>query len=124
MMAEKAGLSHTTIWRIWGTYGLQPHRSETFKLSTDLQFVDKVRDIVGLYMSPPDRVLGKRYNRHRFREFPDFPKLVEKNVPKDLDIHLILDSHGTHKTGEVRKWIARRPHWHVHFTLTSSSWIN
>ncbi|MCY4101402.1 MAG: IS630 family transposase, partial [Rhodobacteraceae bacterium] len=148
------------------------------KLSSDPQFVDKVRDIVGLYMSPPDRalvlsvdeksriqaldrtqpvlpmvrgvcerathdyrrhgttslfaaldtatgrVLGTCYNRHRSQEFLAFLKLVEKNVPGDLDIHLILDNHGTHKTEEVRKWLARRPHWHVHFTPTSSSWIN
>ena len=163
-MAKEAGLSHTSIWRIWGAFGLQPHRAETFKLSSDPHFVDKVRDIVGLYMSPPDRalvlcvdeksqiqaldrtqpvlpmlpgiperrthdykrngttslfaaldvatgsVIGKCYRRHRAREFLDFLKVIDRNVPDGLDIH--------------KAWLARRPHWHVHFTPTSASWIN
>lgn len=178
MMTDQSNLSHTPIWRIWGAYGLPPHRSETCKLSTDPHVVDKVRDSVGLYLSPPDRarvwsvdekspiqaldrtqpvlpmnrgdwerathddkrhgtpslfaaldtatgrVLGKCYNRHRSQEFLAFLTLVEKNVPKGLDVPLILDNSGTHKTEEVRNWLARRPHWHVHFTPTSSSWIN
>ena len=134
-MAKESGLSHTTIWRIWGAFGLQPHRSETFKLSSDPHFVDKVRDIVGLYLSPPDRalvlcvdeksqiqaldrtqpvlpmlpgmperrthdykrhgttslfaaldvatgfVIGKCYRRHRAREFLDFLKEIDAQVP-------------------------------------------
>lgn len=177
-MAEQSGLSHTTISRIWKAFGLQPHRTETFKLSTDPAFVDKVRDIVGLYMSPPDRalvlsvdeksqiqaldrtqpvlpmgpgtaerrthdykrhgttslfaaldtatgrVVGKCYPRHRSREFLDFLKVVDDKVPEGLDVHIILDNYNTHKTEEVRKWLARRSHWHVHFTPTSASWIN
>ena len=177
-MAGETGLSHTTIWRIWGAFGLQPHRVETFKLSSDPHFVDKVRDIIGLYMSPPDRalvlcvdeksqiqaldrsqpvlpmlpgiaerrthdykrngttslfaaldvatgaVIGKCYRRHRAREFLDFLKVIDRNVPDGLDIHIVMDNYATHKTAAVKAWLARRPHWHVHFTPTSASWIN
>ena len=177
-MARESGLSHTTIWRIWGAFGLQPHRSETFKLSGDPHFVDKVRDIIGLYLSPPDRalvlcvdeksqiqaldrtqpvlpmlpgmperrthdykrhgttslfaaldvatgsVIGKCYRRHRAREFLDFLKEIDRRVPDELDIHIVMDNYATHKTAAVKAWLARRPHWHVHFTPTSASWIN
>ena len=189
-MAKVAGLSHTSIWRIRGAFGLQPHRAETFKLSADPHFVDKVRDIVGLYMSPPERalvlgvdesehgaplvranmrtqiqtldrtqpvlpmlpgiperrthdykrngttslfaaldvatgsVIGKCYRRHRAREFLDFLKVIDRNVPDGLDIHIVMDNYATHKTASVKAWLARRPHWHVHFTPTSASWLN
>ena len=175
-MAKESGLSHTTIWRIWGAFGLQPHRSETFKLSGDPHFVDKVRDIIGLYLSPPDRALVlcvdeksqiqaldrtqpvlpmlpgmperrthdyKRHGtavrsprcrygpghrqvlrRHRAREFLDFLKKIDRSVPDGLDIHVVMDNYATHKTAAVKAWLARRPHWHVHFTPTSASWIN
>ena len=177
-MARESGLSHTTIWRIWGAFGLQPHRSETFKLSGDPHFVDKVRDIVGLYLSPPDRalvlcvdeksqiqaldrtqpvlpmlpgmperrthdykrhgttslfaaldvatgrVIGKCYRRHRAREFLDFLKEIDRSVPEGLDVHIVMDNYATHKTAAVKAWLARRAHWHVHFTPTSASWIN
>jgi transposase len=177
-MAGATGFSHTTIRRIWTAFGLQPHRTETFKLSSDPLFVDKVRDIVGLYLSPPNRalvlsvdeksqiqaldreqpvlpmmpgmaerrthsyvrhgttslfaaldvasgfVIGKCYKRHRAAEFLDFLKQVDRQVPPDLDIHIIMDNYATHKTAQVRSWLARRPHYHVHFTPTSASWIN
>jgi transposase len=177
-MAGATGFSHTTIRRIWTAFGLQPHRSETFKLSSDPLFVDKVRDIVGLYLSPPNRalvlsvdeksqiqaldreqpvlpmmpgvperrthsyvrhgttslfaaldtasgfVIGKCYKRHRAAEFLDFLKQIDASVPPDLDIHIIMDNYATHKTALVRAWLARRPHYHVHFTPTSASWIN
>ena len=177
-MATEAGYSHTTIRRMWNAFGLQPHRSQTFKLSSDPLFVDKVRDIVGLYLSPPthalvlsvdeksqiqalDReqpvlpmmpgiperrthnyvrhgttslfaaldvatgfVIGKCYKRHRAIEFLDFLKQIDANVPDGLDIHIIMDNYATHKTDKVRAWLARRPHYHVHFTPTSASWIN
>ena len=177
-MAAEAGLSHTTIRRIWGAFGLQPHRSETFKLSTDPLFVDKVQDIVGLYMSPPNRavvlcvdeksqiqaldreqpvlpmapgvperrthsyirngttslfaaldiatgaVIGKCYKRHRATEFLDFLKRIDAEMPEGPDVHLVMDNYATHKTPKVKAWLARRPHWHVHFTPTSASWIN
>ena len=177
-MAKQAGLSHTTIRRIWTAFGVQPHRSETFKLSSDPLFVDKVRDIVGLYLSPPDRalvlcvdeksqiqaldreqpvlpmmpgmperrthnyvrhgttslfaaldvasgfVIGKCYRRHRATEFLDFLKEIDARVPEDIDIHIVMDNYATHKTPRIRAWLARRPHYHLHFTPTSASWIN
>lgn len=177
-MAAATGLSHTTIRRIWAAFGLQPHRSETFKLSTDPLFVDKVQDIVGLYMAPPDRaivlcvdeksqiqaldreqpvlpmapgvaerrthtyirhgttslfaaldiatgaVIGKCYKRHRATEFLDFLKRIDAAVPQGRDVHLVMDNYATHKTPRIKAWLARRPHWHVHFTPTSASWIN
>jgi len=177
-MAGVTGFSHTTIRRIWTAFGLQPHRSETFKLSSDPLFVDKVRDIVGLYLSPPTRalvlsvdeksqiqaldreqpvlpmlpgmperrthnyirhgttslfaaldvasgfVIGKCYRRHRAAEFLDFLKQIDAKMPPDLDIHIIMDNYATHKTDRVRSWLARRPHYHIHFTPTSASWIN
>jgi transposase len=177
-MAAATGHSHTTIRRMWNAFGLQPHRAETFKLSSDPLFVDKVRDIVGLYLSPPthalvlcvdeksqiqalDReqpvlpmmpgmperrtpsyvrhgttslfaaldvatgaVIGKCYKRHRATEFLDFLKQIDGNVPNGLDIHIVMDNYATHKTPMVKAWLARRPHYHVHFTPTSASWIN
>lgn len=177
-MATQTGFSHTTIRRIWNAFGLQPHRTETFKLSSDPLFVDKVRDIVGLYLSPPTRalvlsvdeksqiqaldreqpvlpmmpgvperrthsyvrhgttslfaaldiasgfVIGKCYKRHRAAEFLDFLKQIDARVPEGIDIHIIMDNYATHKTALVKNWLARRPHYHVHFTPTSASWIN
>jgi|TARA_Y100000294_G_C8524171_1_gene324207 transposase len=177
-MAKEMGLSHTTIRRMWTAFGLQPHRSETFKLSSDPLFVEKVRDVVGLYLSPPDRalvlsvdeksqiqaldreqpvlpmmpgvaerrthnyvrhgttslfaaldvasgfVIGKCYKRHRAKEFLDFLKEIDARVPDDLDIHIVMDNYATHKTPKIKAWLARRPHYHVHFTPTSASWIN
>ena len=177
-MAVEVGLSHTTIRRIWGAFGLQPHRSETFKLSTDPLFVDKVQDIIGLYLSPPNRavvlcvdeksqiqaldreqpvlpmvpgmperrthtyvrngttslfaaldiatgaVIGKCYKRHRATEFLDFLKQIDAAMPEGPEVHLVMDNYATHKTPKIKAWLARRPHWHVHFTPTSASWIN
>lgn len=177
-MAREMGLSQTAVSRIWRAFGLQPHRQETFKLSTDPLFVDKVRDIVGLYLDPPvkamvlcvdeksqiqalDRtqpilplapglperrthdymrhgtttlfaaldvatgeVIGELHRRHRSGEFLTFLRTIEANVPADLDIHLVMDNDGTHKTPKVRSWFARHPRFHVHFTPTSASWIN
>lgn len=177
-MAATTGLSHTTIRRIWTAFGLQPHRSETFKLSTDPLFVDKVQDIVGLYMSPPNRavvlcvdeksqiqaldreqpvlpmmpgvaerrthtyirhgttslfaaldiatgaVIGKCYRRHRATEFLDFLKQIDRQMPVGPDVHIVMDNYATHKTPKIKAWLARRPHWHIHFTPTSASWIN
>ena len=177
-MAEEIGLSHTTIRRIWNAFGLQPHRMETFKLSTDPLFVAKVQDVVGLYMSPPNRaivlcvdeksqiqaldreqpvlpmapgvaerrthtytrngttslfaaldiatgaVIGKCYKRHRATEFLDVLKQIDRQMPEGRDVHLVMDNYATHKTPRVKAWLARRPHWHVHFTPTSASWLN
>jgi transposase len=177
-MAKAVGHAPSTIHRIWRAFGLQPHRSETFKLSADPLFVEKVRDIVGLYLSPPERavvlcvdeksqvqvldrtqpllpmrpgqaerrthdytrhgttslfaaldvragtVIGKCMRRHRAQEFRKFLDEVERNAPADLDIHVVMDNYGTHRTKLIRNWFAKRPRWHVHFTPTSASWIN
>lgn len=177
-LAKQAGLSRSTVGRIWHAFALQPHRGETFKLSKDPLFIDKVRDIVGLYMDPPDRalvlcvdeksqiqalnrtqpllpmrpgqverrthdyarhgttslfaaldvktgtVIGEFHRRHRSVEFRKFLDTIDQAVPSDLDVHLILDNYGTHKTAPVRRWLAKRPRFHVHFTPTSASWIN
>ena len=177
-LAQQSGLSRSTISRIWRAFGLQPHRSETFKLSKDPLFVDKVRDIVGLYLNPPDRalvlcvdeksqiqaldrtqpllpmrpgqaerrshdykrhgttslfaaldvktgaVIGECHRRHRSTEFRKFLDTIDDSVPAALDVHLILDNYGTHKTATIRNWLAKRPRFHVHFTPTSASWIN
>src|SRR5215207_1778937 len=177
-MARASGLSISTVQRIWRAFGLQPHRLETFKLSTDPDFVAKVRDVVGLYMAPPDRalvlcvdeksqiqaldrsqpmlpmrpgqparrshdyarhgttslfaaldvatgrVIGKCYPRHRAAEFRRFLDEIEAAVPTDLDVHLVMDNYATHKTPLIRKWLAKRPRWHVHLTPTSASWLN
>lgn len=177
-MAQVSGLTQTAITRIWRAFGLQPHRSETFKLSRDPLFIEKVRDIVGLYMNPPDRavvlctdeksqiqaldrsqpllpmrpgqverrthdyirhgttslftaldaktgkVIGECHRRHRAIEFKKFLQTIEAHVPAQLDIHLILDNYGTHKTEAIRRWLASHPRFHVHFTPTGASWIN
>lgn len=177
-MAEACGLSHMTVKRIWAAFGLEPQRVETFKLSTDPLFVDKVRDIVGLYMDPPERalvlsvdeksqiqaldrsqpvlpmrpgqaerrshdykrygtttlfaalntetgrVIGECHRRHRSIEFRKFLDTIDNSVPAELDVHLIMDNYGTHKTVLIRRWLAKRPRFHVHFTPTSASWIN
>jgi transposase len=177
-MAKASGLSISSVQRIWRAFGLQPHRLETFKLSTDPDFVAKVRDVVGLYVSPPEhalvlcvdeksqiqaldrsqpmlpmrpgqparmthdykrhgvtslfaaldiatgRVIAKCYPRHRAAEFRKFLDEIEANVPGDLEVHLVMDNYATHKTPLIRKWLAKRPRWHVHLTPTSSSWLN
>jgi len=177
-LAKESGLSRSTVNRIWRAFALQPHRSETFKLSKDPLFIDKVRDIVGLYMNPPDRalvlcvdeksqiqaldrtqpllpmrpgqverrthdyarhgttslfaaldvktgtVIGECHRRHRSMEFRKFLDTIDQSVPQPLDVHLILDNYGTHKTASIRRWLAKRPRFHVHFTPTSASWIN
>jgi transposase len=177
-LAKHAGLSRNSVHRIWQAFSLAPHRSETFKLSKDPLFIDKVRDIVGLYLAPPERALvlcvdeksqiqaldrtapllpmrpgqierrthdyarhgttslfaalntktgaliGQTQRRHRSVEFRNFLDTIEKNVPAELDVHLILDNYGTHKTQLVRDWLVKRPRFYLHFTPTSASWLN
>ena len=177
-LAAETGLTQNAIFRIWRAFGLQPHRSGTFKLSSDPQFVEKVRDIVGLYLSPPEKalvlcvdeksqmqaldrtqpllpmgpgqielrthdyvrhgtttlfaaldvatgkVIGQCHRRHRATEFKQFLRRIEDEVPEDLDVHLILDNASTHKTSSIRRWLLKRPRFQIHFTPTSSSWIN
>jgi len=177
-MAQATGVNQTAISRIWRAFSLAPHRSETFKLSKDPLFIDKVRDIVGLYMNPPERalvlcvdeksqiqaldrtspllpmgpgqierrthdyarhgttslfaaldtrtgkIIGQNQQRHRSEQFRSFLDTIEKNVPEELDVHLIMDNYGTHKTKLIQNWLAKRPRFHVHFTPTSASWLN
>jgi transposase len=177
-MAKATGLSQSSISRVWRAFGLQPHRSETFKLSPDPLLVEKIRDIVGLYIDPPEHavvlcvdeksqiqaldrtqpllplrpgqperrshdyrrhgttslfaalnvrtgeVLGETHRRHRSTEFRKFLDRIDAAVPSDLEVHLILDNYGTHKTALIRNWLAKRPRFHVHFTPTYASWLN
>jgi transposase len=177
-MAKNTGLSRMSISRIWRAFGLQPHRTESFKLSPDPLLIEKVRDIVGLYMNPPDhalvvcvdeksqiqaldrtqpmlplrpgqverrthdyerhgttslfaalelktsRIIGHLHRRHRSQEFRKFLGIIEANVPAELDIHIVMDNYGTHKTAIIRNWFAKRPRFHVHFTPTYGSWLN
>ncbi len=177
-MAAASGLSQTAVARIWRAFSLQPHRVETFKLSKDPLFVEKVRDIVGLYLDPPERamvlcvdeksqiqaldrtqpilpmrpgqaerrshdytrhgtttlfaaldvasgaVIGQCHRRHRAVEFRKFLDRIDAEVPENLDIHIVLDNYGTHKTQRIREWFAKRPRYHLHFTPTSASWIS
>ena len=177
-MAKACGLSQSSVGRIWRAFALQPHRAETFKLSKDPLFIEKVRDIVGLYLNPPDKamvlcvdeksqiqaldrtqpllpmrpgqaerrthdytrhgttslfaaldvqtgtIIGDCHARHRSREFRKFLNTIDAAVPADLELHLILDNYGTHKTPAIHRWLARRPRFHLHFTPTGASWIN
>jgi putative transposase len=171
-------ISKSSIHRYFQLFGLKPHLSESFKLSTDPFFIEKLRDVVGLYLNPPDNALVlsvdeksqcqalertqpmlplgfgylegvthdyKRHGtttlfaaldvlegtviteckpRHRHQEFLGFLRTIEANVPKNLDIHLIVDNYSTHKHARVKAWLAARPRWHIHFTPTYSSWLN
>jgi transposase len=177
-MAQRSGLSKSTIGRIWRDFGLKPHLADTFKLSTDPLFIDKVVDVVGLYHDPPERavvlcvdeksqvqaldrsqpvlpmmpgmperrthdyarngitslfaafdiatgaVIGELHRQHRATEFRKFLTTIDKTVPAELDVHLICDNYGTHKTPAIKAWLSRHPRFHMHFTPTGSSWIN
>ncbi len=177
-MARTMGMSRMAISRIWHAFGLQPHRCETFKLSNDPRLVEKVRDIVGLYLNPPahaavfcvdekpqiqalDRtqpllpmrpgqverrtfdykrhgtttlfaalnaktsdVITPFHQRHRATEFRAFLDLIDAQVPRALDVHIIMDNYTTHKTPLIRNWFSKRPRFHVHFTPTYTSWIS
>jgi transposase len=177
-MAAAQGVSEATVRRIWHQHRLQPHRTKTFKLSRDKQFVEKLCDVVGLYLNPPDkalvlcvdeksqiqaldrtqpglplkrgrcgtmthdykrhgtttlfaalslldgRVIGDCMPRHRHQEFIRFLKQINAATPAALDLHLIVDNYGTHKHPRVTAWLRRHPRFHLHFTPTSSSWLN
>src|SRR3954470_1635396 len=177
-MAAAVGLNQTAVHRIWKAFGLQPHRSETWKLSKDPQFVEKIRDAVGLYLNPPERavvlcvdeksqiqaldrtapilpllpgtperathdykrhgtsslyaaldlttgtVIGRLHSRHRAIEFKQFLQTLDREVPAELDVHLVLDNSSTHKTKAIQRWLAAHPRFVLHFTPTSSSWLN
>ena len=177
-IAEQTHMSKSTVHRIWQAFGLEPHRQKHFKLSTDPFFVEKVRDIVGLYLNPPENavvlcvdeksqiqalertqpmlpmgigyvegvkhdyrrhgtttlfaaldtakgtVIAQCRQRHRHQEYLDFLRQIEKNVPAELDVHVIVDNYATHKHPRVKRWFAARPRFHVHFTPTYASWLN
>ena len=177
-LAAETQLSKSSVQRVWKAFGLQPHRQKHFKLSTDPFFVEKVRDIVGLYLNPPDKALvlcvdeksqiqalertqpllplglgyveGVTHNylrhgtttlfaaleiasgkvltqckpRHRHQEFLQFLKYIDQHVPQELDIHLVVDNYSTHKHHKVKRWLATRPRYHVHYTPTYASWLN
>ncbi len=176
-MAKSQGLSRMTIQRIWNNSQLKPHLTKTFKLSRDKHFVEKLTDVVGLYLNPPDKaivlsldeksqiqaldrtqpllplrpglpecqthdykrngtttlfsalnvlngkVIGKCMSRHRHQEFLKFLKLIDVKFPS-TDLHLIVDNYGTHKHPRIKRWIAKHPCFHFHFTPTSCSWLN
>ena len=177
-MAKAASVSPATVQRVWSARGLKPHLVKTFKLSTDPQFEEKLIDVVGLYLNPPDKavvlcmdeksqiqaldrtqpslplkkgragtmthdykrhgtttlfaalnvlsgeVIGECLPRHRHEEFLKFLRRVNREVPKELQVHLILDNYATHKHADVKTWLTKHPRFHLHFTPTSSSWLN
>jgi transposase len=177
-LAAELGLSQSAVSRIWRAFGLQPHRQDTWKLSKDPQFVDKVRDVVGLYLNPPERavvlcvdektqiqaldraapvlpmlpgtparashdyvrsgtsslyaaldlttgkVIGALHARQRAIEFKKFLAILDREIPPDLDVHVVLDNSATHKTPAVKKWLLAHPRFTLHFTPTSASWLN
>jgi transposase len=177
-MAKTTGMSQTAISRIWRAFGLKPHLEDSWKLSADPQFIDKVRDVVGLYLDPPERalvlcvdeksqiqaldrtapilpilpttparrthdyvrhgtsslfaaldvasgqVISSLHRRHRHQEFLKFLRVIDTNVPAELEVHLVCDNYATHKTPAIKTWLLRHPRFHLHFTPTSSSWLN
>lgn len=177
-MAKAVGISHRSVQRIWERHDLKPHQVRTFKVFRDPHFADKLVDIVGLYLNPPDKalvlavdeksqiqaldrtqpglplkkgragtmthdykrngtttlfaalnvldgtVIGQCMDRHRHQEFIKFLRKIDRNTPSDLDLHLIADNYATHKHPEVKAWLNRHPRFHLHFTPTSSSWLN
>jgi transposase len=177
-MARAHGVSPATVQRIWSARGLKPHRVKTFKLSNDKHFEEKLVDVVGLYLDPPEQavvlcmdeksqiqaldrtqpslpmtkgragtmthdykrngtttlfaaldvltgaVIGQCLPRHRHTEFLKFLRTIDREVPKGLQVHLILDNYSTHKHVNVKQWLAKHPRFHLHFTPTSSSWVN
>jgi putative transposase len=177
-MADETGIAKSTVHRLFQLFGLQPHRTRRFRLSTDPFFIEKLRDVVGLYLNPPDKavalcvdqkvgiqrlertqamlstgfgyidgvthdhqrhstsslfaelnvldgaVFAQRKHRHRHLKFLGFLCQIDANVSPQLDIHLIVDNHATHKHPKVKAWLARHPRWHTHLTPTYASWVN
>jgi transposase len=177
-LGRHLGISHMTVARVWDRHGLQPHRLRTFKLSRDKAFVEKLTDVVGLYLNPPDKalvfcvdeksqiqaldrtqpglplkkgrcgtmthdyvrhgtttlfaalnvlegtVIGECFHRHRHEEFLHFLRQIDRQTPAGYDLHLIVDNYATHKHPSVQQWIKKHPRFHLHFTPTSSSWLN
>jgi transposase len=178
LMEKKTGISRSTISRIWKAFRLKPHKRDTFTLSTDDFFVEKVRDIVGLYMNPPEnavvlcvdeksqiqalnrrqpvlpmvfgqpervtptytrngtttlfaaldvatgKVIGECHEKHRSNEFRKFLNTINKQVPEELDVHIVVDNYATHSHPSIKRWLKRHKRFHMHFTPTYSSWLN
>lgn len=178
LMAQAQGVSEATVRRIWKRHSLQPHRLSTFKVSRDPQFVQKLIDVVGLYLNPPDKalifcvdeksqiqaldrtqpglplkpgrcgtmthdykrhgtttlfaalntldgqVIGDCMPQHRHQEFIRFLKRIDHETPREFELHLIVDNYATHKHPRMQRWLHRNPRFHLHFTPTSSSWLN
>ncbi len=177
-MAKAQGVSPATVQRIWDAHGLQPHRVRAFKLSNDPKFTEKLTDVVGLYLNPPEKalvlcvdeksqiqaldrtqaslpmkkgragtmthdykrngtttlfaalntlngsVVGECLPRHRHQEFLKFLRTLDREFPGELELHLIVDNYRTHKHDNVNTWLEKHPRFHLHFTPTSSSWLN
>jgi transposase len=177
-LAAELGMSQSAVSRIWRAFGLQPHRQDSWKLSKDPQFIDKVRDVVGLYLDPPEaavvlcvdeksqiqaldrtapifpmlpgtparashdykragtsslyaaldissgQVIGSLHARHRAIEFKKFLQTIDAEVPDEYAVHVVLDNASTHKTPAVKRWLTAHPRFVLHFTPTSSSWLN
>jgi transposase len=177
-LAEELGVSHARVQRVWKAHGLKPHRVRSFKVSNDPHFAEKLIDVVGLYLNPPEQaivlcvdeksqiqaldrtqkglpmhagrlgtmthdykrhgtttlfaalnvaegiVIDKCMERHRHQEWLKFLKEIDARTPEDVDLHLIADNYATHKHPKVKRWLARHPRFHMHFTPTSSSWLN
>lgn len=177
-LAKEVGVSYVTVHRIWKSHRLQPHRGRSFKLSKDPAFNDRVRDVVGLYMNPPDKavvicmdekpgiqaldrsqtilplrpgmlasrsweyerngtidlfaalnildgtVVTQFHKKHRHQEFLIFIREIDEKVPKELDVHMVLDNLGTHTEPNVTRWFSRHPRFKLHFTPTDASWLN
>src|SRR2546427_2915337 len=177
-MAAAQGVSPASVQRIWDAHGLEPHRTRRFKLSRDKRFVEKLTDVVGLYLNPPDKalvlcvneksqiqaldrsqpglpmkkgrcgtmthdykrhgttclfaalnvlegtVIGSCYPRHRNEEFLRFLRQIDGQTPPEMKLHLVLDNYGTHNHDNVQKWLKKHPRFCLHFTPTSSPWLN
>ena len=177
-MANAVGCTQSMVSRVWRDNNLQPHRTKTFKLSNDPQFAEKLVDVVGLYLDPPEhalvlscdeksqiqaldrtqkslpiypgrpgtmthdykrngtttlfaaielaegRIIAECMPQHRHQEWLKFLKKIDRETPKHLQLHLIVDNYATHKHPEVKKWLSRHKRFHMHFTPTSSSWLN
>ncbi len=133
-LAPIVEVSPSTVARVWRAHGLKPHRVKSFKLSNDPRFAEKLEDVVGLYQHPPEgalviavadgRLISTFMPTHNHQDWIRFLKLIHKQTPRDKDVHLILDNYSAHKTPEVLAWLGKHPRFHLHFTPTSSSWLN
>lgn len=177
-LAKEMKVSRSMVHRVWRSHGLKPHLSRTFKVSNDPKFVEKLHDVVGLYLNPPEhalvlsldeksqiqaldrtqpglplkrgrcgtmthdykrngtttlfaaiemvkgRVISNCMPRHRHQEWIKFLRQIDRQTPKDLDLHLIADNYSTHKHPKVKTWLKKNPRFHLHFIPTSSSWLN